>query len=110
MLNATRKPPTDGSTHRSTRRLAGKLEVSHMIGGAGVEQAPAAAAPVGALQEFQRSELRAEGRRHHRAVPASPAHEAVFCVDAKTAIHALDRNDPVLPLSPGRAERLGFEY
>jgi transposase len=34
----------------------------------------------------------------------------VFCVDEKTAIQALDRNDPVLPLSPGRAERHGFEY
>ena len=38
-------------------------------GGAGVEQASAAAAPVGALHELQRSELRAEGCRHHRAVP-----------------------------------------
>jgi transposase len=39
-----------------------------------------------------------------------PAHAAVFCVDEKTAIQALDRRDPVLPLSPGRAERHGFEY
>jgi transposase len=31
-------------------------------------------------------------------------------VDEKTAIQALDRLDPVLPLSPGRAERHGFEY
>jgi hypothetical protein len=34
----------------------------------------------------------------------------VFSVDEKTAIQALDRKDPVLPLSPGRAERHGFEY
>jgi hypothetical protein len=34
----------------------------------------------------------------------------VFCVDEKTAIQALDRLDPVLPLSPGRVERYGFEY
>ena len=39
-----------------------------------------------------------------------PAHAAVFCVDEKTAIQALDRLDPVLPLSPGRAESHGFEY
>jgi transposase len=39
-----------------------------------------------------------------------PAHAAVFCVDEKTAIQALDRLDPILPLSPGRAERHGFEY
>jgi transposase len=31
-------------------------------------------------------------------------------VDEKSAIQALDRLDPVLPLSPGRAERDGFEY
>ncbi len=34
----------------------------------------------------------------------------MFCVDVKTAIQALDRTVPVLPLSPGRAERHGFEY
>src|SRR5882672_9369251 len=39
-----------------------------------------------------------------------PAHAAVFCVDEKTQIQALNRKDPVLPLSPGRAERHGFEY
>jgi hypothetical protein len=31
-----------------------------------------------------------------------PQHAAVFSVDEKTAIQALDRLDPVLPLSPGR--------
>lgn len=39
-----------------------------------------------------------------------PQHAAVFCVDEKTAIQALDRLDPVLPFSPGRVERHGFEY
>ena len=37
-----------------------------------------------------------------------PQHAAVFFIDEKTAIQALDRKDPVLPLSPGRAERHGF--
>jgi transposase len=31
-------------------------------------------------------------------------------LDEKTAIQALDRLDPILPLSPGRAERQGLEY
>lgn len=39
-----------------------------------------------------------------------PQHAAVFCIDEKTAIQALDRLDRRLPLSPGRAERHGFEY
>jgi len=38
-----------------------------------------------------------------------PEHATVSCVDGR-AIQALDRLDPVLPLSPGRAERHGFEY
>jgi hypothetical protein len=38
-----------------------------------------------------------------------PQRAAVFCVDKTTAVQALDRLDPVLPLSPGRAERDGFE-
>jgi hypothetical protein len=37
-------------------------------------------------------------------------HAAVFCVDEKTAIQALRRLDPVLPMSPGCSERHGFEY
>ena len=39
-----------------------------------------------------------------------PQHAAVFAADEKTSIQALDRLDPMLPLSPGRAERHGFEY
>ena len=39
-----------------------------------------------------------------------PENAAVFSVDEKTAIQALDRTVPVLPMSPGRAERHGFEY
>jgi hypothetical protein len=38
-----------------------------------------------------------------------PQHAAIFCVDENTAIRALDRLDPVLPLTPGRVERHGFE-
>lgn len=42
--------------------------------------------------------------------PNSPAHAAMFCVDERTAIQALDRKDRMLPLSPGRAESHGLEY
>src|SRR5438046_2785223 len=41
----------------------------------------------------------------------NPPHDAaVFCVDENAAHQRLDRKDPVLRLSPGRAERHGFEY
>jgi transposase len=39
-----------------------------------------------------------------------PQHAAFFCVDERSAIQALDRLDPVLPLSPVRLKRHGFEY
>ncbi|MEQ1756792.1 MAG: helix-turn-helix domain-containing protein [Vicinamibacterales bacterium] len=39
----------------------------------------------------------------------NPPDHAAFAVDEKTAIQALDRLDSVLPLSPGPAERQGFE-
>lgn len=39
-----------------------------------------------------------------------PAHAVIFSLDEKTAIQALDRAQPVLPLGPGRVERHGFEY
>lgn len=39
-----------------------------------------------------------------------PQHAAVFAADEKTAIQALNRLDPVLPMSPGRAVRHGCEY
>jgi|SRR5712692_2809939 len=39
-----------------------------------------------------------------------PQEAAVFCVDEKSAIQALDRVQPLLPLRPGGPERRGFEY
>ena len=39
-----------------------------------------------------------------------PENAVVFSVDEKTALQPLDRTVPVLPMSPGRAERHGFEY
>ena len=110
ILNATRRKPTDGSTHWSTRRLANKLGISHMM-----------VARVWARHglkphRFDRYMASKDLEFETKAADIiglylnPPAHAAVFCVDEKTAIQALDRLDPVLPLSPGRAERHGFEY
>ena len=40
----------------------------------------------------------------------NPPQHAAVSVDEEDGMQALDRKDPVLPLSPGRAERHGFEY
>ena len=80
-------------------------------GGAGVAQARAASR-IGSSATWPRT-IRISSSKAADIIGLylnPPAHAAVFCVDEKTAIQALDRKDPVLPLSPGRAERHGFEY
>ena len=41
--------------------------------------------------------------------PNPPMHAAIFRIDEKTAIQALDRKNRMLPLAPGCAESHGFE-
>ena len=107
----TRKPPTDGSTHWSTRTLAKALKLSsHTF----VQRAwQRAGLQPHRLERYMRStdpdfETKAADVLGLSCDP--PQYAAIFCLDEKTAIQALDRLDPVLPLSPGRAERHGFEY
>jgi len=105
-----KRKPSDGSTHWSTRRLAAQLGVSHMMVARvwrkhaltphRLERYMASNDP-----DFETKAAEIIGLYLH-----PPQHAVVFCVDEKTAIQALDRKDPVLPLSPGRAERHGFEY
>ena len=110
ILEATRRAPADGSTHWSTRKLAARLGVSHMR--------VARVWTKHGIQPHRLERYMASTDPDFEAKAADiiglylnpPQHAAVFCVDEKTAIQALDRKDPVLPLSPGRAERHGFEY
>jgi len=39
-----------------------------------------------------------------------PAHAAVFCIDEKPQIQALDRTQPLLPMQPGQVERRTHDY
>jgi transposase len=110
ILEWTVKRKPRASTHWSTRKLGTELGVSHMmiarvwrkhslkpqrLDGYMTSDDP----------DFEKKAADIIGLYLH-----PPQHAAVFCVDEKTAIQALDRLDPVLPLSPGRAERHGFEY
>ena len=110
ILDYTRRAPKDGSTHWSSRKLAAELGVSHMR----------------VARTWKKAGLKPHRVRHYMASDdphfhkkaadviglylKPPTNAVVFCVDEKSAIQALDRLDPVLPLSPGRAERHGFEY
>src|SRR6059036_1502203 len=105
-----KRKPRDGSTHWSTRRLAKELSVNHMMvarvwARAGIQPHRLEHYQVSNDPDFEKKAADIIGLYLN-----PPAHAAVFSVDEKTAIQALDRKDPVLPLSPGRAERHGFEY
>jgi transposase len=110
ILDWTRKAPPDGSTHWSTRRLAKRLGLNHMVVARvwqkhGIQPHRMERYMVSNDPDFEQKAADIIGLYLH-----PPQHAAVFCVDEKTAIQALDRKDPILPLSPGRAERHGFEY
>ena len=106
----TQQKPSDGSTHWSCRKMAAALGLSKST----VQRVWAQMR----LKPHRLDGYMASNDPHFEQKAADiiglymnpPQHAAVFCVDEKTAIQALDRLDPVLPLSPGRAERHGFEY
>src|SRR6202044_26299 len=100
----------DGSTHWSSRKLARALGVNHMMVArvwqrAGLKPHRLERYMASDDPDFERKAADVIGLYVN-----PPQHAAVFCVDEKTAIQALDRLDPVLPLSPGRAERHGVGY
>jgi transposase len=110
VLNATRRKPNDGSTHWSCRKLAAQLGISkdtvqRIWQRAGLKPHRLERYMASDDPEFECKAADIIGLYLH-----PPQHAAVFCVDEKSAIQALDRLDPVLPMSPGRAERHGFEY
>ncbi|HUP25400.1 MAG TPA: IS630 family transposase [Thermoanaerobaculia bacterium] len=110
ILARTQESPRDGSTHWSTRRLAKALGIHHM--------AVARTWRKHGIQPHRLERYMASNDPDFEEKAAEviglymnpPQSAAVFCIDEKTAIQALDRKDPRLPLSPGRAERHGFEY
>lgn len=110
ILAKTQERPPVPLTHWTTRRMAKVIGVSHVT----------------VQRVWQRAGL--QPHRLERYVTSNdpdfetkaadiiglyltpPRNAVVFSVDEKLHIQALDRLDPVLPLSPGRAERHGFEY
>lgn len=111
ILAWTRKPPANGATQWSTRTLAAALGLSsHTF----VQRAwQRAGLQPHRLERYMRStdpDFETKAAEVIGLYLAPPQHAVVFCLDEKTAIQALDRVDPRLPLSPGRAERHGFEY
>jgi transposase len=110
ILEKTRQPPADGSTHWSTRKLARLLEIHHNLVAKAWRRAGLQPHRFERYMQSDDPDFETKAADVIGLYVNPPQHAAVFAVDEKTAIQALDRLDPVLPLSPGRAERHGFEY
>jgi transposase len=110
ILSATRRKPADGSTHWSCRKLAATLGISKSAVHRTWKEAGLKPHRLERYMASDDPDFESKAADIIGLYLNPPRHAAVFCVDEKTAIQALDRLDPVLPLSPGRAERHGFEY
>jgi transposase len=110
ILAKTQQPPPAPYTHWTTRRMAQLIGVSHgtvhrVWQRAGLQPHRLERYLTSDDPDFETKAADVIGLYLH-----PPANAVVFSVDEKSHIQALDRLDPVLPLSPGRAERHGFEY
>lgn len=107
----TQRKPADGSTHWSSRKLSLELgDVSHMRVARVWAKHGLKPHRLERYMASQDADFESKAADIIGLYLNPPQHAAIFSVDEKTAIQALDRKDPVLPLSPGRAERHGFEY
>src|ERR1700688_1410472 len=109
ILSATRRKPSDGSTHWSCRKLASTLGISKDAVHRVWQEAGLKPHRLERYMASDDPEFESKAADILGLYLYPPQHAVVFCVDEKTAIQALDRLDPVLPLSPGRAEPHGLQ-
>jgi len=110
ILEKTRQAPPDGSTHWSTRKLGRVLKIHHNLVAKAWQRAGLQPHRFERYMQSDDPDFAAKAADVIGLYVNPPDHAAVFAVDEKSHIQALDRLDPVLPMSPGRAERHGFEY
>jgi transposase len=110
VLRKTTQRPTDGSTHWSCRKMATALKLSKSTVQRIWRQARLKPHRLDRYMASNDPRFEEKAADIIALYMKPPQHAVVFCVDEKSAIQALDRLDPVLPMSPGRAERHGFEY
>lgn len=110
VLRKTTRRPDDGSTHWTCRKMAAALGLSKSTVQRIWRQARLKPHRLDRYMASNDPDFEEKAADIIALYMKPPQHAAVFCVDEKSAIQALDRLDPVLPMSPGRAERHGFEY
>jgi transposase len=110
ILAATESSPARPLTHWSSRRLARRAGLSHVT----------------VTRVWRKAGLQPHRLKRYMASPdpnfeakakdilglylQPPEKAVVVCVDEKTAIQALDRTQPALPLRSGKPERHSVEY
>ena len=99
--------PNDGTTHWSIRKVAAELGVSKSSVHRILSQARLQPHRLERYMTSNDPQFEAKAADIIGLYLEPPQHAAVFCVDEKTAIQALDRLDPVLPLSPGERNVMG---
>src|SRR5215469_5473656 len=97
VLEATRRKPSDGSTHWSCRKLAKHLKVSKDTVQRIWHKAGLKPHRLDRYMASDDPEFEWKAADIIALYLTPPQHAAVFCVDEKSAIQALDRLDPVLP-------------
>ena len=110
LLARTQDAPPAPLTHWTTRRMATEIGVSHMTVARVWQRAGFKPHQLERYLMSDDPDFEVKAADVIGLYLAPPTNAVVFSVDEKTAIQALDRLDPVLPMSPGRAEKHGFEY
>jgi transposase len=110
VLERTRQEPPDGSTHWSLRKMAAVMKVNKNIIARIWKEADLKPHRLDRYMASNDPQFEEKAAAIIGLYLNPPENAAVFCVDEKSAIQALDRLDRRLPLSPGRAEKHGFEY
>ena len=110
VISTALRPPTDGSTHWSSRRLAQHLGTSHatvhrIMRDAGLQP------HLTRTFKFSTDPHLEEKVRDVVGLYLNPPENAiVLSVDEKTQIQALDRTQPLLPMRPGQVARHTHDY
>lgn len=110
ILARTQEPPPAPYTHWTTRRMAKLIGVSHVTVHRVWQRAGLQPHRLERYLTSDDPDFETKAADVIGLYLKPPTNAVVFSVDEKSHIQALDRLDPVLPLSPGRAERHGFEY
>jgi transposase len=110
VIVATLESKPEGETHWSTRSMARKMglsqsAISRIWRAFGLQPHR--------TENFQLSadpQLVEKVRDIVGLYLSPPANAAVFCVDEKTAVQALERSQPLLPMRPTQPERRAHDY